>query len=83
MREIANQLGVTPSQVRLAWLLAHAPNTLLIPGTRSIAHPEENVGAADIALSADAIARLDAITPPEASPQHHHGVGRFLEAPTT
>ena len=67
--DIAGELGVTPAQVGLAWLLAHAPNTLLIPGTRSIAHLEENIGAADVALSAGAIARLDA-------------VGR-VEAPTT
>jgi len=44
--DIAGELGATPSQVGLAWVLAHAPNTLLIPGTRSIAHFEENMGAA-------------------------------------
>ena len=59
--EVAREIGCTPAQVGLAWLLAHAPNTLLIPGTRSIAHLEENVGAADVALSADSIARLDAV----------------------
>jgi pyridoxine 4-dehydrogenase len=62
VREIAGDLDATPAQVGLAWLLAHAPNTLLIAGTRSIAHLEENVAAADIALSADAIARLDAVS---------------------
>ncbi|MBW0014932.1 aldo/keto reductase [Mycobacterium sp.] len=61
--DIAADLGTTPAQVSLAWLLAHAPNTLLIPGTRSIAHLEENVGAAAVALGADAIARLDAVSP--------------------
>jgi pyridoxine 4-dehydrogenase len=65
--DIAGELGVTPAQVGLAWLLAHAPTTLLIPGTRSIAHLEENLGAGDVALSADAIARLDAVTAPGAS----------------
>lgn len=62
--EIAGELGVTGAQVGLAWLLAHSPNTLLIPGTRSIAHLEENIGAADVTLSAEAIARLDAVTTP-------------------
>jgi aryl-alcohol dehydrogenase-like predicted oxidoreductase len=62
VREIAGDVGATPAQVGLAWLLAHAPNTLLIPGTRSIAHLEENIGAADVALSADVIARLDAVS---------------------
>jgi aryl-alcohol dehydrogenase-like predicted oxidoreductase len=62
VREIAGDLDATPAQVGLAWLLAHASNTLLIPGTRSIAHLEENIAAAEVALSADAMARLDAIS---------------------
>jgi pyridoxine 4-dehydrogenase len=78
--EIAGELGVTGAQVGLAWLLAHAPNTLLIPGTRSIAHLEENIGAADIALSADAMARLDAVSPPEESIEHPHGAESFRTA---
>ena len=65
--EIAGELGVTPSQVGLAWLLAHAPTTLLIPGTKSIGHLKENLGAGDVTLSADALARLDAITAPGTS----------------
>ncbi|GBE65212.1 aldo/keto reductase [Mycobacterium sp. MFM001] len=63
--EIAGELGVTGAQVGLAWLLAHAPNTLLIPGTRSIRHLEENLGAGAIRLAADAVARLDAVSPPQ------------------
>jgi aryl-alcohol dehydrogenase-like predicted oxidoreductase len=78
--EIAGEIGATPSQVGLAWLLAHAPNTLLIAGTRSIAHLEENLGAGDVTLSAEAIARLDAVTSPGADPWAH-GVEPFLEAP--
>jgi pyridoxine 4-dehydrogenase len=66
--DIARELGVTPAQVGLAWLLAHAPNTLLIPGTRSIAHLEENLGAGDVALSAEATARLDAVSQVIAAP---------------
>jgi pyridoxine 4-dehydrogenase len=80
VRAIADDLGATPAQVGLAWLLAHKPNTLLIAGTRSIAHLEENMGAANVALSADAIARLDAVSPPEASPQYQHGVEGFIES---
>ena len=78
VREIARELGVIPAQVGLAWLLAHAPNTLLIPGTRSIAHLEENLGAGDVALSAEAIARLDAVTAPGAD-AIGHGIERFIE----
>ena len=87
VRETADEIDATPAQVGLAWLLAHAPNTLLIPGTRSLAHLEENVGAGSVGLNADAIARLDAVSPPEASPKHGHGFEASLEsfrrAPTT
>jgi aryl-alcohol dehydrogenase-like predicted oxidoreductase len=76
--DIADELGATPSQVGLAWLLAHSPNTLLIPGTRSIAHLEENLGAGDVALSAEQIARLDAVTTPGADPWAH-GIEAFIE----
>jgi pyridoxine 4-dehydrogenase len=72
--DIAGELGVTPAQVGLAWLLAHTPNTLLIPGTRSIAHLEENIGAAGITLSADALARLEAVGSRQ---PHAHGVEAF------
>jgi pyridoxine 4-dehydrogenase len=78
VREIARELGVISAQVGLAWLLAHAPNTLLIPGTRSIAHLEENLGAGDVVLSAEAIARLDAVTAPGAD-AIGHGIERFIE----
>ena len=78
VRAIADELNKTPAQVGLAWLLAHAPNTLLIPGTRSIAHLDENLGAGDVVLSAEAMARLDAVTTPGADPWAH-GVERFLE----
>jgi pyridoxine 4-dehydrogenase len=65
--DIAGELGVAPAQVGLAWLLSHTPTTLLIPGTRSIAHLEENLGAGDVTLDAEAIARLDAVTAPGSS----------------
>jgi aryl-alcohol dehydrogenase-like predicted oxidoreductase len=53
---------------------------LLIAGTRSIAHLEENVGAGNVALSAEALARLDAVCPPGESPQHGHGFEATLES---
>ncbi|OBF04744.1 aldo/keto reductase [Mycobacterium sp. ACS4054] len=59
--DIAGQLGVTGAQVGLAWLLAHAPNTLLIPGTRSVEHLEENLGAGDVTLDAESLERLAAV----------------------
>ncbi len=48
---VAQELEVTPSQIALAWLLHRSPNILPIPGTTSIAHLEENLGAAEIELS--------------------------------
>jgi aryl-alcohol dehydrogenase-like predicted oxidoreductase len=58
---VAAELGATPMQVALAWLLHRAPNILLIPGTSSLAHLRENLAAAEIALSKDVVARLEAI----------------------
>lgn len=56
----AERLGVTPAQVALAWLLALAPTTLLIPGTASLAHLEENLAAGSIELDDEARRVLDA-----------------------
>ncbi len=50
--DLADRLGATPAQVGLAWLLAHRDNILLIPGTSSVVHLEENVKAGDLVLSA-------------------------------
>ncbi len=61
VREIAARLGATPAQVGLAWLLAHAPNALLIPGTADPEHLRENLAAAELELPAEAIALLDAL----------------------
>jgi aryl-alcohol dehydrogenase-like predicted oxidoreductase len=58
--EVAAGLGFTPMQVALAWLLARAPNILLIPGTSSRAHLAENLAAAGIVLPAAALAALAA-----------------------
>src|ERR1700758_4684388 len=54
----ADRLGRTPAQVALAWTLASSPNILLIPGTSSVAHLEENMAVADIELDNDMIDEL-------------------------
>jgi aryl-alcohol dehydrogenase-like predicted oxidoreductase len=51
---IAARLGRTPAQIALAWLLSFRPNILLIPGTSSVSHLEENMAVADIELDAAA-----------------------------
>ncbi|TXN03462.1 aldo/keto reductase family oxidoreductase [Methylobacterium sp. WL64] len=61
LSEVAAQLGATPMQVALAWLLRRAPNILLIPGTGSLGHLRENLAAAALSLPDDAMATLGAI----------------------
>jgi aryl-alcohol dehydrogenase-like predicted oxidoreductase len=56
---VAKELDATPSQVALAWLLQKSPVILPIPGTKSVEHLTENMGAAQLTLSADEMARLD------------------------
>jgi aryl-alcohol dehydrogenase-like predicted oxidoreductase len=59
--DIARELDATPSQVALAWLLQKSPVVLPIPGTKSVDHLTENMGASRLTLSADDMARLDAL----------------------
>ena len=61
LSEVAGELGATPMQVALAWLLQRSPNLLLIPGTSSLGHLRENLAAAGLKLPAEAVARLDTI----------------------
>jgi pyridoxine 4-dehydrogenase len=61
LSETAAQLGATPMQAALAWLIHRAPNILLIPGTSSLGHLRENLAAAELKLSGEALARLDEI----------------------
>lgn len=62
LRSTARRLGHTPAQIALAWLLGLAPNVLLIPGTSSLGHLEQNVAAADIKLDEHTQAELAAAT---------------------
>lgn len=61
LAELAQQHDATPSQLALAWLLKRSPVMLPIPGTSSVAHLEDNLGAAAIDLTDDEFAALDAI----------------------
>lgn len=63
VRTAAASLGVTPAQIGLAWLLHHAPNTVLIPGTADPAHLAANVAAGSVRLDAATLAALDAVPP--------------------
>ena len=59
VRAVSERLGASPAQVGLAWLLAHRENILLIPGTSSGAHLQENMTITDVQLSDDDIAELE------------------------
>jgi pyridoxine 4-dehydrogenase len=61
LSDVAGELGETPMQVALSWLLHRAPNVLLIPGTSSVGHLRENLAAAELTLPADALSKLDTI----------------------
>jgi aryl-alcohol dehydrogenase-like predicted oxidoreductase len=61
LQTVARTLEATPMQVALAWLLARSPNLLLIPGTSSVAHLEENLDAAALSLGPVEMEELDRI----------------------
>jgi aryl-alcohol dehydrogenase-like predicted oxidoreductase len=65
VRELATRKGVSPGQIALAWLLHKGPDVVPIPGTKRRRYLEENVAAADVALSAGEMAALDAALAPE------------------
>jgi len=71
LSEVATRLGATPMQVALAWLLQHAPNILLIPGTASVAHLRENLAAADLHLPSDSVETLNRIGTAKARTEAH------------
>jgi aryl-alcohol dehydrogenase-like predicted oxidoreductase len=63
LRDISLDIGATPAQVALAWLLAKGPDIVPIPGTKRVARLEENVGADSVELTPEQLARLDQLTP--------------------
>jgi aryl-alcohol dehydrogenase-like predicted oxidoreductase len=63
IEKIAKRKGVTPAQLAIAWLLHRGKDIVPIPGSRSIAHLEENAAAADIELTREELARIDEVAP--------------------
>jgi aryl-alcohol dehydrogenase-like predicted oxidoreductase len=70
VRAVAGEVGATPAQVALAWLLAKGDNIAPIPGTKRVSRLEENAAADAVELTADQIATLDSLTP--AAGEHHN-----------
>jgi aryl-alcohol dehydrogenase-like predicted oxidoreductase len=63
LAHLAADLGITPAQLALAWLLHQGPDVIPIPGTRRAGRVEENAAAAGVRLDADTLRRLDALAP--------------------
>jgi pyridoxine 4-dehydrogenase len=62
LSQVAAELDATPMQVAIAWLLQRSPNILLIPGTSSVAHLRENLAAAELRLTKEALVALDRVS---------------------
>ena len=67
LEEIAQEKGVTPAQLALAWVLHRGPDVVPIPGTKQRRYVEENVAAAEIVLNDEELGRLDEALPPGAT----------------
>jgi aryl-alcohol dehydrogenase-like predicted oxidoreductase len=63
LRALAQERGITPAQLALAWLLRQDEDVVPIPGSRTPAHIDENLAAAEVALDDDELARIDGIAP--------------------
>jgi pyridoxine 4-dehydrogenase len=70
LSEVAQRLNATPMQVAQAWLLQRSSNMLLIPGTSSVEHLRENLAAAELTLSSDALKVLDQLASRTETTQH-------------
>ncbi|MEU6841862.1 aldo/keto reductase [Streptomyces sp. NPDC046716] len=70
VKEIASEKEVTPAQLAIAWVLAQGEDLVPIPGTKRRTYLEQNVGALDVELTADDLARIDAEVP-EAAGQRY------------
>ncbi|HEU4349735.1 MAG TPA: aldo/keto reductase, partial [Actinoplanes sp.] len=79
--ELARQVGCTPAQLALAWLLAKGPDIIPIPGTKRVAFLEEDIAAAEISLTESEVAALEEAIPPAAvaGERNHASVMPTLE----
>ncbi|WP_193608934.1 aldo/keto reductase [Nocardioides lijunqiniae] len=80
IQELADRLGCTPGQLALAWVLAQGDDVAPIPGTKRVRYLEENVAAADVELSADDLAALEAAVPRGAVAGERYGDMSTIDA---
>jgi aryl-alcohol dehydrogenase-like predicted oxidoreductase len=78
VRDIASEVGATPAQVALAWLLAQGDDVAPIPGTKRVARLEENAAADSVELTAEQLDKLTHLTPP-AGEHHNEAQMRMLD----
>jgi aryl-alcohol dehydrogenase-like predicted oxidoreductase len=71
VREIAEEKGITPAQLAIAWVLAQGEDLVPIPGTKRRKYLEDNAGAVDVELTEDDLARIDAELPPVAGERYN------------
>jgi len=76
---IAKRYAATPAQIALAWVLAQGDDIVPIPGTKRVKYLEENVGAADLELSAGALAELAALAARTAGPRYNDAMMSMVE----
>ncbi len=70
VEEIANEVGITPAQLALAWVLAQGEDLVPIPGTKRRTYLEQNIAAADVELTEEELARIDAELPQAAGDRY-------------
>jgi aryl-alcohol dehydrogenase-like predicted oxidoreductase len=80
VRRFAEDKDCTPGQLALAWVLAQGDDVVPIPGTKRVAYLEENVAAADVHLTADDLAALDAAVPRDAVVGERYGDMSSIDA---
>lgn len=85
LEQLAERRGCASSQLALAWLLAQGRDIVPIPGTKRRSYLETNAAAADVALTAEDIAALDAMFPPDApvGPRYADDMMRLLDVERT
>lgn len=79
VRELASQKGCTPAQLALAWVLAQSEDIVPIPGTKRRRYLEDNVGAADVALTGSELASLEEVFPRDAAAGARYADMRTVE----
>jgi aryl-alcohol dehydrogenase-like predicted oxidoreductase len=81
-KALAQEVGCTPAQLALAWLLHKVPNIVVIPGTTRVEHLHEDLGAADVQLSADVMSRVEALINQDTVKGHRYSAQAVSEVDT-